>query len=102
MTYTYLNLFFLIFIALIVGGLQYHNKIFTKNILINILCTLLMVIALTAIFDSLIIKSGIVAYDLEKILRVHIWKAPIEDFAYAVASVLLTGLLWEYYEKSKK
>lgn len=102
MTYTYLNLFFLIFVALIAGGLQYRNKIFSKNILIDVLLALLLALSLTAIFDSLIIKSRIVAYDLEKILGVYIWKAPMEDFAYAVASVLLTGLLWEYYEKSKK
>lgn len=64
-----------------------------------LLLTLCIVLVMTAIFDSLIIMSGIVGYDAQRILGVVIWQAPIEDFAYAVASVILVGLLWEYYAK---
>ena len=43
----------------------------------------------TAIFDNLIIGFGLVAYDESKILGVRIGLAPIEDFAYSIAVVLL-------------
>ncbi len=60
--------------------------------------TLALVLGLTAIFDSLIIAAGIVAYDTSRILGAYIGRAPIEDFAYAVVSVIVVVLLWEYYE----
>ena len=48
---------------------------------------------LTAIFDNVIIGTGIVAYDDELLLGVKILYAPIEDFAYtAVALVLVPSL----------
>ncbi len=53
----------------------------------------LVMFALTAIFDNLIIGTGIVAYDDELLLGVKILYAPIEDFAYtAVALVLVPSL----------
>lgn len=53
----------------------------------------LVMFALTAIFDNLIIGTGIVAYDEELLLGVKILYAPIEDFAYtAVALVLVPSL----------
>jgi lycopene cyclase domain-containing protein len=43
----------------------------------------------TAIFDNAIIGFGLVAYDESKISGIKIGLAPIEDFAYAIAAVLL-------------
>ena len=43
----------------------------------------------TAIFDNAIIGFGLVAYDETKILGIKIGLAPIEDFAYSIAVVLL-------------
>ena len=61
--------------------------------------TVPILLAMTAVFDSLIINMGIVEYNKSHILGVYVWKAPIEDFGYIVASVILVGLLWEYYDK---
>ena len=53
----------------------------------------LVMFALTAIFDNVIIGTGIVAYDDGLLLGVKILYAPIEDFAYtAVALVLVPSL----------
>lgn len=53
----------------------------------------LVMFTLTAIFDNVIIGTGIVAYDDELLLGVKILYAPIEDFAYtAVALVLVPSL----------
>ena len=43
----------------------------------------------TAIFDNALIGFGLVAYDESKISGVKIGLAPIEDFAYSIAVVLL-------------
>ncbi|MDP5025429.1 MAG: lycopene cyclase domain-containing protein [Aquiluna sp.] len=53
----------------------------------------LVMFALTAIFDNVIIGTGIVAYDDDLLLGIKILYAPIEDFAYtAVALVLVPSL----------
>lgn len=55
---------------------------------------LAILLVLTAVFDSLIIHFGIVAYDPEKLLGIYIGKAPIEDFFYAVLAVVIVPHLW--------
>lgn len=48
----------------------------------------------TAVFDSLIIGAGIVGYDERHLLGWFIGLAPVEDFAYAVAALVLLPALW--------
>lgn len=62
--------------------------------------TLAIVLALTALFDSLIILVQIVGYNSDHILGLYVWRAPVEDFFYAVASVVLVCTLWEQYDKN--
>ncbi|MEN9753411.1 MAG: hypothetical protein RL670_1102 [Actinomycetota bacterium] len=66
------------------------------------LVTLIPMLLLTAIFDNLIIGSGIVAYDTAKISGWMIGIAPIEDFFYTVAAVLLIPAVWTYLGRVKK
>jgi len=56
--------------------------------------TLIVLLVFTAVFDNLIIGAGIVAYDPSKISGIYIGIAPIEDFAYSVAAVLVLPTLW--------
>jgi lycopene cyclase domain-containing protein len=56
--------------------------------------TAVVVLAMTAVFDSLIVGHGFVGYDPAKILGVRIGSAPIEDFGYAVAAVMIMPTLW--------
>lgn len=49
---------------------------------------------LTAIFDNVIIGTGIVAYDEELISGIKILYAPIEDFAYTIVALLLVPSLF--------
>ncbi len=53
-----------------------------------------LVVALTAVFDNLIIGFGLVAYDPTRNLGILIGLAPIEDFLYAIVAVVLTASLW--------
>lgn len=64
------------------------------------LATAVLVIA-TAIFDNVIVGTGIVAYDESLILGFKIGFAPIEDFAYALAAPLLISIVAELTKGSK-
>ena len=57
---------------------------------------------LTAVFDNLIIASGIVAYDPTKISGIFIGLAPIEDFAYTIAAVLIVPSVWSAMTRRKQ
>jgi small toxic polypeptide LdrA/B/C/D len=94
MTYLLLNAVFMItaFAAIFLLG---HGQIRPKNLII----TLSVMLALTAIFDTAIIATGIVAYDETKILGLYIFRAPVEDFGYAVIAAFLAPMLWRYYDK---
>jgi lycopene cyclase domain-containing protein len=56
--------------------------------------TAVAVLLLTVIFDNVLVGVGIVGYDPAHISGVLIGVAPIEDFAYAIAAVVLLPSLW--------
>src|SRR5690625_3863068 len=56
---------------------------------------------LTAIFDSLMIHADLFYYADELISGVRIGLAPIEDFAYPIAGVLLLPALWRVLIRPK-
>lgn len=58
------------------------------------LVTLVLLLVLTALFDSLIIMAGIVKYDPSKILGIYVGLAPVEDFFYALLAVVIVPFLW--------
>lgn len=62
-----------------------------------LLPTALVMLALTLIFDNLIIGSGIVAYDFEKTAGVRLFLAPIEDFAYTLVALILVPSLFNFF-----
>ncbi|WP_144276260.1 lycopene cyclase domain-containing protein [Demequina sp. NBRC 110053] len=57
--------------------------------------TALCLIALTVVFDNLIVGLGIVDYDESLISGVLMPVAPIEDLAYTLGAVMLVPTLWE-------
>ena len=63
---------------------------------------LLPMLALTLIFDNLIVGSGIVDYDPSKISGVMVGRVPIEDFAYTIAAVLIVPSVWSAMVNRKK
>jgi lycopene cyclase domain-containing protein len=56
--------------------------------------TALGVLLLTAVFDNVLVGTGIVGYDATRLSGAYVGVAPIEDFAYAIAAVLLLPALW--------
>ncbi|WP_309069896.1 lycopene cyclase domain-containing protein [Arthrobacter sp.] len=61
-----------------------------------------VVLVLTAVFDSLMIAVGLFSYAPELISGVFIGLAPLEDFAYPVAAVLLLPALWTILGERKR
>ena len=59
--------------------------------------TAAVMLILTAIFDNVIIATGIVAYDQEKISGIMVDVAPIEDFAYTVLAIVLVPSLFNFF-----
>lgn len=57
----------------------------------------IVMFVLTAIFDNVIIGTGIVAYDDELLLGVKILYAPIEDFAYTIVALVLVPSLFNLF-----
>lgn len=56
--------------------------------------TLVVLLVLTAVFDSIIIGVGIVAYDTATLMGVYVGHAPLEDFFYAVVVAFLAPAIW--------
>jgi lycopene cyclase domain-containing protein len=53
-----------------------------------------VLLVLTAVFDSLMIAADLFRFDEAELLGVHVGLAPLEDFAWPVASTLLLPALW--------
>lgn len=95
MTYWLLNAVFLI-PALAVGILA-AAKVpgpRRKSALAAAGCAAVVVLVLTAVFDNIMIAAGLFSYAPDLISGLSVGLAPLEDFAYPVAAVLLLPALW--------
>ena len=88
-TYVALNV---VFLAVVLAVLKWRRLIVWNR---SVIVTLCILIACTAVFDSLIIAAGIVDYDTTKILGIYIGAAPIEDFVYALLAAVVVPALWK-------
>lgn len=92
MTYTLLNVVFLGIVAVVAIAAVVARRA-PRWRAVGLAAVLLL--TLTAIFDNVIIGTGLVAYDDTLISGVLIGLAPIEDFAYTVAALVLLPAVWE-------
>ena len=92
MTYTLLNLVFLAAVALVAVSAVLMRRGPDWR---AVGAAAVLLLTLTAIFDNVIIGTGLVAYDEALISGVRIGLAPIEDFAYTVAALVLLPAVWE-------
>lgn len=61
--------------------------------------TAVVLLALTVVFDSLMIHAGLFHYAPESLLGTHIGLAPIEDLSYPLAAALLLPTAWVALER---
>ncbi|MET0989678.1 MAG: lycopene cyclase [Glaciihabitans sp.] len=91
MTYWALNAIFLGIVAVVVVcALLTRRAPSWLAVLVSGVVLLLM----TAVFDNVMIGIGLVGYAEELISGAFIGIAPLEDFAYAAAAVVLLPALW--------
>jgi len=91
MTYWLLNLAFLAVVAVVAVAALLARRA-PRWRLIGL--TAIVLVVMTAVFDNVLVGVGIVAYDPQRISGIRIGVAPIEDFAYAIAAVVLLPSLW--------
>ena len=65
-----------------------------RPVLLPALAGLAVLVAMTAVFDNVIVGSGIVGYDEGRILGLRLGVAPVEDFSYAIAAALALPAVW--------
>lgn len=91
MTYALLNLPFLLAAAVLLAAVRVRTG---RPDLRAVALTGVVMLVLTAVFDNLMIRAGLVAYDDAQRLGPSIGVAPVEDFAYTVLAVLALPALW--------
>lgn len=87
-TYLILNTLFIVAVLLLL-------KIKPRKPGRAVIATFSILIALTLIFDNIMISLSFFEYESSKILGIKLWQAPVEDFMYAILAVLLVPTLWQ-------
>lgn len=64
--------------------------------------TVLVLVALTAVFDNVMIGAGLFYYDDSLTTGIRLGLAPIEDFSYPVACGLALPALWIWLTRRQK
>jgi lycopene cyclase domain-containing protein len=91
MTYWLLNLPFLAVVALVALAAILARRAPRWRI---VGLSAIGLLVLTAVFDNVLVATGIVGYDPGRISGVLIGVAPLEDFAYAIAAAVLLPSVW--------
>ena len=92
MTYWALNAVFLVPAAAVLALALLRRR--AKGAPAALAVTAVVLLVLTAVFDNVMIAAGLFSYNPERISGAFIGIAPLEDFAYALAAVLLLPALW--------
>lgn len=53
-----------------------------------------IMLVLTAVFDNVMIAAGLFDYGEQTLLGLYLGRAPVEDFLYPLAAVILMPALW--------
>jgi lycopene cyclase domain-containing protein len=95
MTYWIINVPFLLAAALVISA-SWALRRSPRGVPWLVAAAVMM--TLTAVFDNAIIGFGLVDYDPSLISGLRIGFAPVEDFAYTVAALLIVPALWHMME----
>lgn len=93
MTYVALNALFL-GVALAVAVVAWASRRLSRRMIAAAAVELVVVLALTAVFDNMMIAAGLFTYDPDRILGLKLGLAPVEDFGYPLAAAILLPSLW--------
>ena len=98
MTYWLLNLCFLLPAAAVLAAALLHRRragVPNRSFALRLAGTAGVLLLLTAVFDNLMIAVDLFGYNPDRISGAFLGLAPLEDFAYPLAAVLILPALWE-------
>ncbi|MET0975541.1 MAG: lycopene cyclase domain-containing protein [Leifsonia sp.] len=90
MSYAALDLIVLAIVA-VVAAIALPRR---PRLIRPIILTIVVLFALTAVFDNIMISVGLMVYSDEGRSGIDLGLAPIEDFAYPLAGALLLPSIW--------
>jgi lycopene cyclase domain-containing protein len=99
MTYWLLNLVFLAVVAVVAIATVLARRAPRWRL---VALTAIPLVFLTAVFDNVLVGTRIVAYHPDRISGVFLGVAPVEDFSYAFAAVVLLPCLWTLLTPAKR
>lgn len=89
---------YLLLTATVLAIALFYLVLMRKYVVVKpLLSTSVVMLTLTAVFDNVIIQTGIVAYDEGKISGIKIGAAPIEDFAYTLVALIVVPSLFNFF-----
>lgn len=91
MTYLTLSAVF-VGVAAVVAALAWRRA--PRGHVAAMLVSAAVLVMLTAVFDTVMIATGLFAYSDVHLSGPRVGLAPVEDFAYPIAGVLLLAGLW--------
>ena len=96
MTYWALNVVFLAVVVLVASAALLARRSPQWR---SVGLAAIAVFALTAVFDNVMIAVDLFGYNDDRISGAFLGLAPLEDFAYAIAAVVLLPALWHLLER---
>jgi lycopene cyclase domain-containing protein len=93
MTYAWLAVLFLVVSAVPAVTATLTGRLTTSWWRTTVTVALVLVV-LTAVFDSIMISFDLFRYDTAALLGLRVVRVPIEDFAWPVAAALALPALW--------
>ncbi|MGZ8804484.1 MAG: lycopene cyclase domain-containing protein [Microbacterium sp.] len=99
MTYTLIVVPFII-VTVIVTLATLRRPAFGRRMAASGVAAVVLIV-LTAIFDNLMIASGLVVYPPENLSGIAIGIAPIEDFSYSVCAAFLVPAVFTLLERHR-
>ncbi|MFF1634843.1 lycopene cyclase domain-containing protein [Leifsonia sp. NPDC058248] len=102
MTYLLLSLAFLIVAAVVLFfalATAPDRRRIARRWWLPVLIAAVISLVLTAVFDNLMIRSGLMTYEAGRIAGAHLGLVPLEDFAYPVVALLLLPALWMLFRR---
>ena len=94
MSFAQLSFCFLLGSLLVFVAAVALRRIRLRDVLPALALALLVLLVLTAVFDNLMIASGLFDYGSQALLDVRVGLAPVEDFTYPLSAVLFVPALW--------
>jgi lycopene beta-cyclase len=93
MTYAQFLLLFLVPALVLLAALLAWRGLFNRRLLIALAATSAIAVVYTGPWDSFIIAQGVWSYPPGRVLGPTIGGVPLEEYAFFVLQVLLTGML---------